>query len=74
LHEHKQERSGLAVELRHALKRGELRLNYQAILDVETGDVMGVEALLRWHHPGLGEISPNHFIPIHHVRFAFSQA
>lgn len=64
LHEHKQERAGLAVELRHALKRGELRLNYQAKMDVETGQVVGVEALLRWRHPELGEISPNDFIPI----------
>ncbi|MDP2282606.1 MAG: EAL domain-containing protein [Pseudohongiella sp.] len=64
LHQHNQERAGLAVELRHALKRGELSLNYQAKVDVDTGQVVGVEALLRWRHPELGDISPNHFIPI----------
>ncbi|TFH72296.1 EAL domain-containing protein [Gammaproteobacteria bacterium LSUCC0112] len=64
LHQHHQERAGLAVELRHALKRGEMSLNYQAKVDVDTGQVVGVEALLRWRHPELGDISPNHFIPI----------
>lgn len=64
LHKHREQRAGLAVELRHALNRGELYLNYQAKVDVATGTVVGVEALLRWHHPGLGEISPAQFIPI----------
>jgi diguanylate cyclase (GGDEF)-like protein/PAS domain S-box-containing protein len=64
LHHYSQERAGLAVELRHALKRGELSLNYQAKVDVESGQVVGVEALLRWQHPELGVISPSHFIPI----------
>ena len=64
LHEHKQERAGLAAELHHALERGELRVNYQAKIDVETGHVVGVEALLRWYHPALGELSPNDFITI----------
>jgi diguanylate cyclase (GGDEF)-like protein len=64
LHQSSQERAGLAVELRHALKRGELSLNYQAKVDVESGQVVGVEALLRWLHPELGVISPSLFIPI----------
>ncbi|MDO8907299.1 MAG: EAL domain-containing protein [Pseudohongiella sp.] len=64
LHQHKQERAGLAIQLRHALSRGELSLNYQAKLELSTGRVAGVEALLRWHHPELGEIPPNQFIPI----------
>jgi diguanylate cyclase (GGDEF)-like protein/PAS domain S-box-containing protein len=64
LHQHKQERAGLAIQLRHALSRGELFLNYQAKLELSTGRVAGVEALLRWNHPKLGEISPCEFIPI----------
>jgi EAL domain-containing protein (putative c-di-GMP-specific phosphodiesterase class I) len=64
LHQYRQERAGLAVQLHHALKRGELSLNYQAKVDVESAQVIGVEALLRWNHPELGLISPSHFIPI----------
>lgn len=64
LHKHREQRAGLAVELRHALKRGELHLNYQAKVEVATGRVTGVEALLRWQHSELGDISPAQFIPI----------
>ena len=64
LHHHKQERAELSVELRHALNRGELSLNYQAKIELGSGRVAGVEALLRWHHPQFGEISPDQFIPI----------
>lgn len=64
LHHHKQERAGLAVQLRHALNRGELSLNYQAKIELTSGRVAGVEALLRWQHPQFGEISPTQFIPI----------
>ena len=64
LHQHKQERAGLSVQLRHALNRSELSLNYQAKIELGSGRVAGVEALLRWQHPELGEISPAQFIPI----------
>ncbi|MBU2098378.1 MAG: EAL domain-containing protein, partial [Gammaproteobacteria bacterium] len=64
LHQHKQQRAGLAIELRHALNRGELTLNYQAKIELATGRITGVEALLRWHHPEHGEVSPALFIPI----------
>jgi diguanylate cyclase (GGDEF)-like protein/PAS domain S-box-containing protein len=64
LHQHRELRAGLAVELRHALKRNELYLNYQAKVEVSSGRVIGVEALLRWHHPTLGDISPARFVPI----------
>lgn len=64
LHEHKQERAGLSIQLRHALNRGELSIDYQAKVELNTGKVTGVEALLRWQHPELGEISPAQFIPI----------
>ncbi|ALO46441.1 bifunctional diguanylate cyclase/phosphodiesterase [Pseudohongiella spirulinae] len=64
LHQHSQERANLAVQLRHALANGQLSLYYQAKLSIDEGRVVGVEALMRWHHPELGEISPAQFIPI----------
>lgn len=50
--------------LRRALDRQQLSLHYQPQVDAVTGKVLGVEALLRWHHPQLGEISPAEFIPV----------
>ena len=54
----------LEQDLRVALERGQLALNYQPIVDLETQLVTGVEALMRWHHPVRGEIAPAEFIPI----------
>jgi diguanylate cyclase (GGDEF)-like protein len=56
----------LSVEnqLRGALGRGELLLYYQPQFEVNSGQVSGVEALLRWRHPELGLISPANFIPL----------
>lgn len=50
--------SQLHNELRRAQERGQLRLVYQPIVDLKTGHVRGVEALLRWRHPELGEVAP----------------
>jgi diguanylate cyclase (GGDEF)-like protein len=50
--------------LRHAIARNELALHYQPQVDVKSGRVIGMEALLRWHNPELGCISPAEFIPI----------
>jgi diguanylate cyclase (GGDEF)-like protein/PAS domain S-box-containing protein len=50
--------------LRHALANGELFMNYQPQISMTTGAVTGMEALLRWTHPKLGEISPAQFIPL----------
>lgn len=54
----------LSNALRHALARNELSLYYQPQLSIEDGHLVGAEALLRWHHPELGMISPAEFIPI----------
>jgi len=61
------ERLALESSLRKALAHDELRLHYQAILDVATRRVFGVEALLRWQHPELGLVSPGEFIPLAEV-------
>jgi diguanylate cyclase (GGDEF)-like protein len=57
-------RQNLESDLRMALKRGELQAYYQPIVDVETRSIASCEALLRWHHPRGGMISPVIFIPI----------
>jgi diguanylate cyclase (GGDEF)-like protein/PAS domain S-box-containing protein len=56
------------LETEHALHRAvemaQLRLHYQPIIDLGTGAIAGVEALLRWDHPALGLLPPDHFIPL----------
>ena len=52
----------LIQELRHALERDELRLHYQPIVEISTGRVERVEALVRWQHPKRGLISPAEFV------------
>jgi diguanylate cyclase (GGDEF)-like protein/PAS domain S-box-containing protein len=54
----------LAAELRKALDGGELFLAYQPQIDMVSRRIFGVEALLRWHHPRLGDVSPLQFIPV----------
>ncbi|MBP1711286.1 MAG: hypothetical protein H6Q49_1488 [Deltaproteobacteria bacterium] len=58
------EQLSLETHLRLALERNELSLNYQAKLDFKTGAITGVEALLRWHSPILGDVTPTQFIPV----------
>ena len=54
----------METALRHAIERGELRLAYQAKVDLATGRIAGVEALLRWQHPEKGLVLPADFIPL----------
>jgi len=54
----------LGNALRRALERNQLSLHYQPQISLQTGRVLGAEALLRWQHPELGAVSPSEFIPI----------
>ena len=51
-------------ELREAIKHGDFYLNYQPQINLKTGEIASVEALIRWKHPTKGEISPYEFIPV----------
>jgi diguanylate cyclase (GGDEF)-like protein len=58
------ERQSLEDGLHDALERQEFTLHYQPKINLETGDIVGVEALIRWCHPDLGLVPPAEFIPI----------
>ena len=58
------EQAGLLRDLRVALERGQLELYYQPKIHAPTGEISGAEALLRWHHPQRGMVSPVVFIPL----------
>ena len=58
------ERRLLEHDLRQAVARGELRLVYQPQKNIQTDEIIGLEALLRWKHPTRGDVSPGVFIPI----------
>ena len=59
-----QDRYSLEQDLRQAIFRRELRLEYQPLIDAGAGRVSGAEALIRWDHGGRGAIPPSRFIPI----------
>ena len=58
------ERMEIENGLRHALARDELVLHYQPLVDIRSGKIIGVEALVRWAHPEKGLIPPGKFIPV----------
>ena len=58
------ERHALGTDLRHALARNELLLHFQPIVDMDGVRLTGLEALLRWQHPGRGLVPPLKFIPL----------
>jgi len=54
----------LSNALRHALENNEFQLHYQPQISIRDNSLIGVEALLRWNHPGLGDVLPAEFIPV----------
>ena len=54
----------LARDLSGALERSEFRLDYQPLVELRSGSIKGVEALLRWRHPSRGAVDPQSFIPL----------
>jgi diguanylate cyclase (GGDEF)-like protein len=65
--DHAQDAAGrltLLGALRRALDAGEIELHYQPKIAVETGEMIGAEALARWNHPTRGMVPPNEFIPV----------
>ncbi|RDE24433.1 EAL domain-containing protein [Motiliproteus coralliicola] len=58
------DRRQLELELRHAIKNGELEIYYQPVVNPSLNQTISVEALLRWNHPKRGQVSPATFIPI----------
>ena len=59
---HRMTRQALSSTLRPAIERGEFALDYQPLVGMADGRVRGVEALVRWHHPQFGTLTPNRFI------------
>lgn len=61
---HRMTRQALSSTLRAAVGRGEFVLEYQPLVGMADGEVRGVEALVRWHHPQFGLLTPNRFISL----------
>jgi diguanylate cyclase (GGDEF)-like protein/PAS domain S-box-containing protein len=64
MHDRARERMDTETALQHALLRDEFMLHYQPAIDLQTGEVTSVEALVRWNRPEHGLVSPDAFIPI----------
>jgi len=64
MHARLAERQSLEADLRCALGRNEFVLHYQPILNLQTGQITGVEALIRWLHPRRGLVYPGEFLPV----------
>ncbi|MFI4958310.1 MAG: putative bifunctional diguanylate cyclase/phosphodiesterase [Lysobacterales bacterium] len=64
MHADSRRRMQLATELRQALARNEFQLVFQPSVELRTGRIVAVEALLRWQHPERGEVLPGDFVPV----------
>jgi diguanylate cyclase (GGDEF)-like protein len=58
------DRLRIGGELRQALEREELRVHYQPVISLHTGEIVAVEALVRWQHPERGLLGPGEFVPV----------
>jgi EAL domain-containing protein (putative c-di-GMP-specific phosphodiesterase class I) len=63
MHAHARAQLQLDTDLRRAIEREELRLRYQPVVSLASGEICGCEALIFWEHPARGEIPPGDFIP-----------
>lgn len=59
-----QARHAMEIDLRNALSAQEFELHYQPMVSVDTNDILGCEALIRWNHPARGLVSPGSFLPL----------
>ncbi len=64
LHAHAEERRVLEIALRQALEKKQFHIHYQPVVSADGGAIEGFEALLRWQHPELGNVSPARFVPV----------
>lgn len=64
MHEYAKETMEIENALRTAIQNKQLEIYYQPVIDAQNNTIVGFEALLRWHHPTMGFISPERFIPI----------
>jgi diguanylate cyclase (GGDEF)-like protein len=64
MNQHAKHRQSIETQLIRALEKEELYLHYQPIIDLKSDQILGAETLIRWSNPVLGNIPPNHFIPL----------
>ena len=64
MHERAVDRLELENDLRRAIEEGEFVVHYQPIVGLPTGEVWGMEALVRWEHPERGLLNPDEFVPV----------
>ncbi len=64
MHKYALETMQIETDLRSAIEKGHMEVFYQPVVDVVEKRIHGFEALLRWHHPALGDIPPDRFIPV----------
>jgi diguanylate cyclase (GGDEF)-like protein len=64
MHDEMVETVALETDLRRAMNKHEMEVHFQPIVSLESGSIVGAEALTRWHHPSRGLISPAKFIPL----------